>query len=50
MGVGVGVGVISALVGLLISPGRSEVLDVVTGWNARHPDQQFTVGEQQPSR
>lgn len=45
MAVGVGVGVVSTLVGLFVFPGRADLQEVVTAWNGAHPDQQAVVGE-----
>jgi SH3 domain-containing protein len=33
----------SLLVGLLVHPRRGEVLDLLNGWNVRHPDRQFEI-------
>jgi hypothetical protein len=34
---------VSAIVGLVLMPKRSDLLDVVNTWNPRHLDDQFTV-------
>jgi|GEM_PF-2050136 len=40
---GIGVLSVSAIVGLVLMPKRSDLLDVVNAWNPRHLDDQFTV-------
>jgi hypothetical protein len=47
IGVGVGIAIVSTLVGILIFPGNGDLLDVVNTWNTRHPDQPFTIGDRQ---
>jgi SH3-like domain-containing protein len=47
IGVGVGVAMVSTLVGILIFPGERDLLDVINTWNTRHPDQPFTIHDRQ---
>jgi hypothetical protein len=40
---GAALALVSAAVGFLISPSRSDLLDVVNEWNGRHADRQFAI-------
>jgi len=44
-GVGLGVGLALALAAI-IHPRGADLLDLINGWNGRHPDQQFNLGHQ----